>query len=93
MTEEHLGTIERTLLKALSHKDRASMSELAAVLPTADKNTIEAARRYLEQRKLVEPVPGSTTGQIQLTAQGAERAIELPDEASTGSGGGESRFE
>jgi hypothetical protein len=90
MTTQKLGNIEETMLKALSHSDRASTSELAAMLPETSKEAIEAARAKLEQHKLVEPVPGSTTGQLQLTAKGADTAVTLPLEPSDGSGGGKS---
>jgi hypothetical protein len=90
MSTQNLGNIEETMLKALSHNDRATTSELAAMLPDTSKDAIEAARAKLEQRKLVEPVPGSTTGQLQLTAKGADTAISLPQEPSDGSGGGKS---
>lgn len=94
MPQNKLDNIDLTMLKALQHHDRASLSEVAAMLPTEGKARLEAARAKLEQQKLVEPVPGSTTGQMQLTASGAEMANELaPADTSTGSGGGDSKFD
>jgi hypothetical protein len=81
------------MLRALQHNDRASLKEVAAMLPEEGETRLEAARAKLEQQKLVEPVPGSTTGQMQLTAQGAELANDLgPADTITGSGGGDSKF-
>ncbi len=93
MTDKKFDNVERTLLRALQHNDRASLKEVAAMLPEEDEARIDAARATLEQQKLVEPVPGSTTGQMQLTARGAELANDLgPADTVTGSGGGDSKF-
>ncbi len=92
MSKHNLDHIETKLLKALSRNDRASTRELASMLPETDESAIVAARQKLEQSHLVEPVPGSTTGQLRLTAAGAETAIELPDDDSSGSGGGRQHF-
>ena len=94
MSRDDLDNIDRTVLKALRHSDRASLSEVAAMLPNEGKDRLEAARAKLERENLLESVPGSTTGQMQLTAKGAEVANELTDAGdSRGSGGGESLFE
>ncbi len=93
MTDKKFDNVERTLLRALQHNDRASLKEVAAMLPEEGEARIDAARATLEQQKLVEPVPGSTTGQMQLTARGAELANDLgPADTVTGSGGGDSKF-
>lgn len=93
MPQDKLDNVERTMLRALQHNDRASLSEVAAMLPDEGRERLEAARAKLEQQKLVEAVPGSTTGQMQLTAHGAELANDLGDsEAASGSGGGDSKF-
>lgn len=91
MSRDNLDHIETKLLKALSHNDRATTSELASMLPETSDSAIVAAREKLQQSKLIEPVPGSS-GQFQLTAKGADTAIELPDDDSTGSGGGRQHF-
>jgi len=93
MTDKKFDNVERTLLRALQHSDRASLKEVAAMLPEEGEARIDAARATLEQQKLVELVPGSTTGQMQLTARGAELANDLgPADTVTGSGGGDSKF-
>lgn len=93
MPGEELDNVERTMLRALQHNDRASLSEVAAMLPEEGKAKLEAARAKLEKQKLVEPVPGSSTGQMRLTAQGAEIANDLgPADTVGGSGGGSSEY-
>lgn len=93
MPQEKLDNVERTMLRALQRNDRASLSEVSAMLPNEGRARLEAARARLEQQKLVEAVPGSTTGQMQLTANGAELVNDLGDsEATSGSGGGDSKF-
>jgi hypothetical protein len=91
MSRHNLDHIEAKLLKALSHSDRATTGELASMLPDTSNDAIAAAREKLQQRKLIEPVPGSS-GQFQLTAKGAETAVEIPDDDSSGSGGGRQHF-
>jgi hypothetical protein len=91
MSRSNIDHIEAKLLKALSRSDRASTRELASMLPETSDDAITAAREKLQQNKLIEPVPGST-GQFQLTARGAETAIDLPDDDSSGSGGGRQHF-
>lgn len=92
MANVKLDNVEQTMLRALQHKDRASLKEVAAMLPEEGQGRLAAARAKLEQKKLVEPVPGSTTGQMQLTAQGAELANGLGPADTIGSGGGDSKF-
>jgi Mn-dependent DtxR family transcriptional regulator len=93
MPHETFDNVERTMLKTLQRNDRASLSEVAAMLPAEGKARLEAARAKLERQELVEPVPGSTTGQMQLTARGAEMANDLgPADTTSGSGGGDSKF-
>jgi hypothetical protein len=91
MPSESLDHIEVKMLKALSRNDRATATELASMLPETSDNALTAAREKLQQSKLIEPVPGST-GQFQLTAKGADTAIDLPDDNATGSGGGRQHF-
>ena len=91
MPSEDLDHIEAKMLKALSRNDRATTAELATMLPETSDNAIAAAREKLQLSKLIEPVPGSS-GQFQLTAKGADTAIELPDDDSSGSGGGRQSF-
>lgn len=91
MSRDNLDRIEAKLLKALSRNDRATARELASMLPETSDDAVNAAREKLQQSKLIEPVPGST-GQFQLTTRGAETAIDLPDDDSTGSGGGRQNF-
>ncbi len=91
MSRNNLDHVEAKMLKALSRSDRATTRELASMLPETSEDAIAAARQKLQQSKLIEPVPGST-GQFQLTVRGAEAAIDLPDEDSSGSGGGRQHF-
>jgi hypothetical protein len=91
MPSENLDHIEAKLLKVLSRNDRATTAELATMLPETTDNAITAAREKLQQNKLIEPVPGSN-GQFQLTAKGADTAIDLPDNDASGSGGGRQSF-
>jgi len=93
MPHNQLDNIERTMLQALQRNDRANLKEVAAMLPEEGNARLEAARAKLEQQKLVEAVPGSTTGQMQLTARGAELANAFePADTTSGSGGGDSKF-
>lgn len=86
------NAVEEKLLKALQHNDRATLTEIAVMVPSDSKDQLAAAKANLEKAKLVEPVPGSTTGQLRLTAKGAEEANDLPDDDSSGSGGGGNKF-
>ncbi|HET9660728.1 MAG TPA: hypothetical protein VFP05_10395 [Thermomicrobiales bacterium] len=93
MPHNALDNVERTMITALQRNDRATLSELVALLPSEGKTRLEAAHTKLLQQKLVEPVPGSTTGQMQLTARGAELANDIePADTTSGSGGGDSKF-
>jgi hypothetical protein len=92
MTDNKFDNVERTMLRALQHKDRANLKEVAAMLPEEGEARLAATRAKLEQQKLIEAVPGSTTGQMQLTARGAELANDLGPADTTGSGGGDSKF-
>ena len=92
MPKEKFDNVERTMLRALQHQDRANLKEVAAMLPEEGEARLAAARAKLEPQKLVEPVPGSTTGQMQLTARGAELANDLGPADTIGSGGGDSKF-
>lgn len=93
MPHNELDNVERTMLKALQRSDRATLSEVVAMAPEEGESQLEAARAKLERQKLIEPVPGSTTGQMQLTARGAELANDLgPADTTSGSGGGDSKF-
>jgi predicted MarR family transcription regulator len=92
MTDNKFDNVERTMLRALQHKDRASLKEVAAMLPDEGEARLAATRAKLEQQKLIEAVPGSTTGQMQLTARGAELANDLGPAHTSRSGGGDSKF-
>lgn len=93
MPDDTIDHVEQTLLKALQHNDRASLSEVAAMLPSETGDRLQGARAKLEQQRLIEAVPGSTTGQMQLTSKGAELANDFDDGQTRGSGGGDSKFE
>lgn len=84
--------VEQKLLKALQHNDRATLEQVASMVPGDSKDQLAAAKAKLEAAKLVEPVPGSTTGQLQLTPKGAEEANDLADDDASGSGGGSTAF-
>lgn len=92
MTAQKLGSVERSMLKALARNKQATTAEVAAMLPNAGKTEVDEARSALLKNHLVEPVPGSAAGAMRLTAEGATLAAATPDDEPAGSGGGDSSF-